>query len=116
MRDQLDINWEDEFNKYPDDIEKQWDLFKKKFCEAEARCVPRKIVKINGNYSKKFSIPLSQKNLRKLKKKNNIWSKMRKKLAFEEEKLTYRNLKNQIRRLTRQGKNIGEEYCETNKK
>ena len=100
MRDQLDINWEDDLNKYPDDIDKQWD-FKNKFCEAEARCVPRKIVKINGNDSKKFSIPLSQKN-----KKNNIWSKMHKKLASEEEKLTYPKLNNQTRRLTRQGKKI----------
>ena len=33
---------------------------------------------------------------------------MRKKLASEEEKLTYRKLKNQIRRLTRKGKKIME--------
>ena len=86
MRGQLDINWEDEFNKYPDDIEKQWDFYKDKFCEAEARCVPRKIVKINGNYSKKFSIAHSQKNLRKLKKKLLSGLKCAKKLASEEEK------------------------------
>ena len=71
MRDQLGINWED--------IEKQWDFFRNKFCEANARCVPRKIVKMNENYSKIFSIPLSKKILRKLKKKHTIRSKMRKK-------------------------------------
>ena len=34
------IPWEAEMNKYPEDINKQWDFFKTKFLEAESLCVP----------------------------------------------------------------------------
>ena len=42
------IPWEAEMNKYPEDINKQWDFFKTKFLEAESLCVPTKRVYIGG--------------------------------------------------------------------
>ena len=50
------------------------------------RVCPEKKVFINGLESKKHSFPLDSTNLRKIKRKNKLWSKVRKKLASEEEK------------------------------
>lgn len=100
------IDWKQEFKKYPNDVEKQWNFFKNIYEEVEKKCVPRKVVYINGTKSKKFSIPLDKNNLRKLKKKNKLWTKIRKNLASEENKLEYNRLRNQIRRLTRKGKKL----------
>lgn len=113
MREILqNIDWEEEFEKYPSDVNKKWEFFKCKFLEAEKECVPRKKVYMKGKFSKKFSIPLDMKNLKKLKKKNKIWNKIRKDLANEEEKLQYKKLRNQIRRLTRKGKKLHEKnHC-----
>ena len=63
------IDWVGEFNKYPDNVEKQWEFFKSKYCEAERLHVPRKNVKINGKAKKKFSVPLDRATLLKMKKK-----------------------------------------------
>ena len=111
-----EINWDQEFSKYPLNVNKKWKYFKEKFLEAEAECVPRKIVHINGRYSKKFSVPLDSKNLSKLKRKNKLWNKIRRDLADEEEKLQYNRLKNQIRRLTCKGKKLYEKNIATNVK
>ena len=100
------IPWEAEMNKYPEDINKQWDFFKTKFLEAESLCVPKKRVYIGGKLSKKFSCNLDRKTLRKLKRKNKMWGKIRKNLASDEEKLQYNRILNQIRRLTRKGKKL----------
>ena len=61
-------------------------------------------------------MPLDSKNLRKLKRKNKLWNKIRRDLADEEEKLQYNRLKNQIRRLTRKGKKLYEKNIATNVK
>ena len=71
---------------------------------------------IKGKFSKKFSIPLDEKNLKKLKKKNKMWTKIRKDLASEEEKLHYKKLRNQVRRLTRKGKKLHEKTIAKNAK
>ena len=111
------IDWEREFDKFPEDVQKQWDIFVSKYLAIEQKYVPRKIVYINGEPSKKFSMPLNAKILRLLKKKNRLWSRVRKNLASEEQELNYRRIKNQIRRLTRQGKKThGEKYCKTGQK
>ena len=70
----------------------------------EKECVPRKKVFINGVQSKKHSIPLDSANIKKIKRKNKLWSKIRKDLASEEEKFHYKKLRNQIRRLTKKAK------------
>ena len=41
MRDLHNMNWEDWYDKYLDDIEKQWGLFTNKLCEAVAKFVPQ---------------------------------------------------------------------------
>ena len=45
------------------------------------------MVYIDGKLFKKFSVPLDRTNLRKLKKKNKLWGKIRGEPAAEEEKL-----------------------------
>ena len=72
------------------------------------RVCPEKKVFINGLESKKHSFLLDSSNLRKIKRKNKLWSKVRKKLASEEEKLQLKKLKNQVRRLTRKAQKIVE--------
>jgi site-specific recombinase XerC len=111
-----DVNWEEEFGNYPNDINKQWEFFLNKYKEFDKLCVPKKEVYINGKLSKKFSMPLSQKNLDKIKQKNKLWSKMRKNLATEEEKLSYRRIKNQIRQLTRKARKLLEKNIASNVK
>ena len=87
MIEDLNINWEEEFEKYPNDVERQWDYFNSKYNQAVEKHVPRKIMTVNGKQIKKFSVPLSEKNLKLIKKKNSLWSKMRKGLADDEQKL-----------------------------
>ena len=115
MLDELDINWEDEFNNHPNDIEKRWDFFMNKSCEAQARCVPRNIVKINGNYSTK------NYQFRSARKNSENWKKISfgpkcAKMDSDGDELAYHKFRNQIKRLTRQGNNNGEKDCETNTK
>ena len=100
------VDWEKAFENFPNDVNKQWDFFKQKYYEAEEKYIPKKLVYINGKLSQKFTIPLDKKNLRKIKRKNKLWGKMRKELASEEEKLQYNKIRNQIRRLTRKGKKL----------
>ena len=102
------IDWELELNQFPDEVDKQWEYFKGKFLELDKKYVPRKLVYINGKLSKKFSNSLDKQTLRKIKKKNKLWSKMRKNLASEEEKIQYKSLRNQIRRLTRKLRKLKE--------
>ena len=49
---------------------------------------------------------MDAKNLRKLKRKNKLWGRIRQKLASEEENCQYRRIRNQIRRLTRKGRKL----------
>ena len=111
-----DIDWETELNKYSENIEKQWEIFRDKFNEIESTCIPRKKVTINGKISKKLSTPLDKKSLRKLKKKNKLWGKVRKELASVEEKMHYNRIRNQIRRLTRKSKILVEKNIAQNVK
>ena len=104
MKEELNINWQDEFDKYPNDVERQWKFFNEKYQNAVDKHVPKKIMTVNGKNHKKFTIPLNEKNLKLLKRKNALWSKVRKGLADEEQKLGYRRLTNQIKSLTRKGK------------
>ena len=108
LSEELNINWEEELNKHPGRVEDQWNIFKDKFDEAVKNHIPKKIMLINGKPAKKFTIPLSQENLRKIKQKNKLWSKKRKNLADEEQKLNYNRIRNQIRTLTRKGKKLYE--------
>ena len=71
---------------------------------------------MSGKPKKKFTVPLDRTTLLKMKKKNRLWGKIRKDLAYEEEKLKYKRLSNQIRRLTRKGKKIFERMVAKNSK
>ena len=95
--------WEEKILEFPDDVEAQWKIFRDIYSAAEKECVPKKKVFVDGVLNKKLSVPLDEKNLAKLKKKHRIWSKMRKKLADDQQKTEYRRCSNQIRALTRKG-------------
>ena len=108
-------DWEN-LKQQSNDIDKQWDVFKNIFLDAENQCVPRKLTYVNGKLSKKFSIPLDKKTLAKIKKKNKLWGRVRKQLAEDEEKIRYNRLRNQIRGLTRKSKKIMEKEIAKNAK
>ena len=110
------IDWEEEMSPHQDDVDKLWEIFTAKYYEAELKCVPRKLVYVNGKKSKNLSTPLDKKTLRKIKKKNRLWSKKRQNIALEEEKLQYNKLRNQIRRLTRKAKKAMEKKIAKNSK
>ena len=110
------INWEEELNKFPSDVNKQWTFFRDKYLEAEREFIPRKKVFINGKLSKKLSTPYDKKTLQKIKKKCHIWSKKRKQLASEEENMMFNRLRNQVRSLTRKGTRLIEKKIAKNAK
>ena len=110
------IDWEFELNKFSGDVEKQWEFFTAKYLEAESKFIPRKKIFINGKLSKKLSVKFDKKTLALRKKKNRIWSKMRKNLATEEEKLGYRRLRNKVKSLCAKAKKIVEKKIAKNAK
>ena len=103
-----DVDWQNEMSPHIKDVDKLWDIFKFHYCEAESKCVPNKVVYVNGKKSKRLSLPLDRKILKKIKKKNKLWSKKRMDLAREEEKLQYNRIRNQVRKLTRKAKKVME--------
>ena len=63
------INWDEEFNKYQGDINKQWEFFCNIYADAEKTYIPRKTVYVNGKMDKKLITPLDKKALWKIKPK-----------------------------------------------
>ena len=116
LRDLNEIDWKSELAKHTGDVNKQWNFFKEKFQELETSYVPRKKVFLNGKLSKKFSTPLDRKSLKKIKKKNRLWSKKRLDLASIEEQLQYNKIRNQVRKLTRKSKSMIEKNIAKNVK
>ena len=110
----METDWKCIMSKFPEDVNKQWSTLKQLYSEAEKLYIPKKLVYINGNLSRKFTTPLDRQNLQKLKRKNKIWGRIWKNLASEEEKLHYNRIRNQIRRLTRKGKKIMEKEIARN--
>ena len=110
------IDWESELGKFPNEVNKQWEFFKSKYIESESKFIPRKKIYINGKLNKKLSIKFDKKTLALRKKKNRIWSKMRKNLATEEEKLGFRRLRNQVKSLCSKAKKIVEKKISKNSK
>ena len=110
------VDWKQELGKHSGDVNKQWEFFKNKFATEEKRFVPRKKVFINGTLNSKLSTPLDKKSLRVAKKKNHKWSRIRKNLADDEEKLQYNRIRNQIRSLTRKSTKILEKNITQNVK
>ena len=110
------VDWRNEFEKFPTDVNSQWKYFKGIYLEAEQKFIPRKKVFINGKISKKLSTRFDKKTLRAMKKKNHLWSKIRKNLASEEENLQFRRLRNQVKSLTRKAKKLFEKKIAKNVK
>ena len=108
MREILDsVDW-DNIMSNTTDINDLWNIFTNKYNEAEKNCIPTRIVYIDGKKSKRLTMPLDKKSLRKIKKKNKLWSSVRRNLADDEKELEYKKLRNQIRKLTRKAKKVTE--------
>ena len=110
------IDWASELDKFPSDVNSQWNYFKDKYLEAEKEFIPRKKVFINGKLSHKLSTRYDRKTLAAMKKKNHLWSKVRKNLATEEENLQYKRLRNKVKSLTRKSKKAFEKKIAKNLK
>ena len=65
----METDWKSIMSKFPEDVNKQWATFKQIFSEAEKLYIPKKLVYINGNLSRKFTIPLDRQNLQNLNEK-----------------------------------------------
>ena len=73
MKDMLkQVDCVNEMSPHCGNIDKLWEIFTEKYYKAEKECIPKKLVYINGQESKRLSTPLDKKNLRKIKKKNKL--------------------------------------------
>ena len=78
------VDWDSKMNKDLD-VDEMWNNFTDIYLSAEKECIPTKIIYVDGKKSKKLSMPLDRKTLRKIKKKKKIWSSARLKMASEEQ-------------------------------
>ena len=100
MRKLMDLEWEEEFAACPTDVTKQWEIFKKKFKDAEEICVPQKQITANSLQRTKYNTPLDKKALKKIKKKHRCWQRYmetREGRHYD----AYCRQRNQVRALTR---------------
>ena len=109
------VDWENEMGNKTD-VNELWKIFTDRFYKAEKECIPTRAVYVDGKKSKRLSMPLDRKTLRKMKKKNKLWGIVRKKLATVEQETQYNKLRNQIRRLTRKAKKLTEKNIAKNAK
>ena len=110
------INWKEEMGKFENDVNGQWEFFKNNLKKIEEEFVPRKKVYLNGKLSRKLSVKFDKQTLAKRKKKNRVWSKMRKNMATEEEKLGFNRLRNQVTGLCRKAKRVVEKVIASKSK
>ena len=111
-----EINWKEEMGKFENDVNGQWEFFKKSLKKIEEKFVPRKKVYLNGKLSRKLSVKFDKQTLAKRKKKNRVWSNIRKNMATEEEKLGFNRLRNQVTSLCRKAKRVVEKVIATKAK
>ena len=98
MRELLDVAWQEVFSEPSviDNIDEQWNIFSKRYYEAEKICVPVRRLKTGR---KRFAVPLDRKTLAKRRKKHSLWKKY---IESQEGQIyvEYRRCSNQLRRLT----------------
>ena len=82
-----EIDWKSEFDKYPNDVNKQWEFFRSKYIEAEKNVSRINWFILTGNYLRNFLFPSTKPIWENLRKKIKLWGKIRRELAAEEEKL-----------------------------
>ena len=100
-----DTQWERLLLLDQEDIDKQWDSFLNTFKDIEEQCIPIKYVQSNlGIRKNQHSIKVDHKVLQKINRKKELWKHIRKSMANEQQKLEYRRVTNQVRRLTRKFK------------
>ena len=55
MKDLLDkVEWEKEFKKYPNNVNEKWKFFKTTFHNIQEKCVPTRMVYVDGKLSKNY--------------------------------------------------------------
>ena len=67
-----EIDWEKEMTNRTTDVNELWKFFSDKYSAIEKECVPTKLVYVDGKKSKRLSMPLDKKSLRKIKKKKTV--------------------------------------------
>jgi len=76
MREDLNMmNWQQEFNKYRDDVNKQWSTFKEKLKSTCDKHVPKKPACTNPNWKSPTSIPLDKKIVTRIHKNHRAWQR-----------------------------------------
>ena len=110
------VDWDAELGEHFNDVNKQWEIFKTHYRKVEEKFIPRKKVYINGRLSKKLSVKLDSKTLSLRKKKNKVWSRIRKNMASEEEKIGYNRLRNKVKSLCNKAKRAAEKVVAKNAK
>ena len=74
MINDLDINWENEFETCDNDINQQWEVLKTKIQTSEKQHIPT--YQTTGNeYLRKGKIPLSPEIRREIRKKHRMWQR-----------------------------------------
>ena len=101
LRRDLDIDWHDEFTSCGSDIESMWNLFSSRLHQAVEKSIPicRMTTKKKNSRPNKRT-PLDDKTIKKIKRKNRLWKQFTK-TGNESVHKEYCQVRNQIRRLTR---------------
>ena len=99
MKNDLDINWEEEFKYMPDDANRQWMCFCKHLKAAEDKWIPKRN-NYPSSHNKKGKLPLDAKCLRKIRKKRRAWRRFLETRDGEKWQ-EYCHRRNQVRALTR---------------
>jgi hypothetical protein len=92
----MDLDWDTEFAECNDNVDMQWRIFTSKLKAPVDLCIPVKEVR-----NKRHTIPVSRTDLTKIKRKQRLWTRLwntRREDVYSE----YCNVRNQVRRLTRQ--------------
>ena len=70
------IDWKSEFDKYPNDVNEQWEFFRSKYIEAEKNVSRINWFILTGNYLRNFLFPSTEPIWENLRKKINCGEKL----------------------------------------
>ena len=94
----LDIDWQETFHETTT-TDQKWKIVASKINEAVMKHIPK--VTIGGGHKSRFTTPLSQKVLSKIRKKHRAWQRFIETREGEKH-AEFCRLRNQVRKLTRQ--------------
>ena len=110
MRQYLDIDWDLELR--DKDVEAKWKVFTDHYHSAVEKFVPKKSVK---NSSKQWKVPISNNLKTLIKRQDRLWHKYRR-TKTEADRVEYNQVRNQVRRLSRNAVKLHEKFIADNVK